>query len=220
MIPGRDIIVIGASAGGVEALSQLARHLPADLPAAVFVVLHVPPYSPGLLPRILSRSRTLPASHPADGEAIRNGRITIAPPDHHLLLEGGRIRLTRGPRENGHRPAVDPLFRTAACSFGPRVVGVVLSGTLDDGTAGLAAIKQRDGVAVVQDPDEALYTGMPRSAMESVAVDYCLPINGIAELLVRLAREPFEARSEVDPPVRRRSRRRVDRGIRYGRHRG
>jgi two-component system chemotaxis response regulator CheB len=203
MIPGRDIIVVGASAGGVEALSQLASYLPTDLPAALFVVLHVPSHSPSLLPKILNRTGALPAAHPADGEAIRKGRIYIAPPDQHLLLEEGRIRLKRGPRENGHRPAVDPLFRTAARSFGPRVVGVVLSGTLDDGTAGLAAIKQRLGVAVVQDPNEALYTGMPRSALQSVEVDYSLPLGEIAELLDRLAREPFVDPTGGDPPSER-----------------
>lgn len=190
-MPGHDIVVIGASAGGVEALSQLARQLSPDLPASIFVVLHVPAHSPSLLPRILNRKGPLPASHPEDGEAIRPGRIYIAPPDQHLLLEPGRIRLMRGPRENGHRPAVDALFRTAAMAYGPRVVGVVLSGTLDDGAAGLAAIKQRGGVTVVQDPDEALYSGMPRSALESVAVDHTLPVAGIAELLGLLARDPI-----------------------------
>jgi two-component system chemotaxis response regulator CheB len=170
----------------------MARLLPADLPAAIFVVLHVPAHSPSHLPQILNRKGGLTALHPADGEAIRNGRIYIAPPDFHLLVGQGRIRLTRGPRENGHRPAVDPLFRAAARAFGPRVVGLVLSGTLDDGTAGLAAIKQRGGVTVVQDPDEALYPGMPRSALETVAIDHALPLARIAELLGRLAREPVE----------------------------
>jgi two-component system chemotaxis response regulator CheB len=203
MIPGRDIIVIGASAGGVEALSQLTRLLPADLPAAIFVVLHVSAHSPSLLPRILNRARTLPASHPVDGEAIRHGRIYVAPPDQHLLLEDGQLEVRRGPRENGHRPAVDPLFRTAARSFGARVVGVVLSGTLDDGTAGLAAIKQRGGVAVVQAPEEALYTGMPRSALDTVEVDYSLPVAEIAELLDRLARQPLLDPAGDDPPSER-----------------
>jgi two-component system chemotaxis response regulator CheB len=151
-----------------------------------------------MMPQILNRKGSLTALHPADGEMIQAGRIYIAPPDQHLLLERGCIRLSRGPRENGHRPAVDPMFRSAALAFGRRVVGVVLSGTLDDGTAGLAAIKQRGGVAVVQDPDEALYPGMPRSALEAVAVDYSLPLAGIAELLGRLARVPI-ADPEVTP---------------------
>jgi two-component system chemotaxis response regulator CheB len=189
-MPGHDIIVVGASAGGVEAISQLTRQLPADLPAAVFVVLHVPAHSPSHLPQILSRKGSLPALHPADGEVISHGRIYIARPDFHMLLEPGRVRLTRGPRENGHRPAVDPLFRTAARAFGPRVVGVILSGTLDDGAAGLAAIKQRGGLAIVQDPEEALYPGMPRSALEVVEIDHSLPVSAIAEVLVRLAHEP------------------------------
>jgi two-component system, chemotaxis family, protein-glutamate methylesterase/glutaminase len=192
MMPGRDIIVIGASAGGVETLSQLVRHLPPALPAAIFVVLHVPAHSPSLMPQILSRKGPLTALHPDDGEVIHAGRIYIAPPDQHLLLDIGRMRLTRGPRENGHRPAVDPLFRTAARSYGQRVIGVVLSGTLDDGTAGLEAIKQRGGVAIVQDPEEALYPGMPRSAQEAVAIDYSLPVAAIAELLDRLTREPVD----------------------------
>lgn len=188
-MPGHDIVVIGASAGGVEALSLLARDLPVDLPAAIFVSLHIPAHCPSLLPHILNRHGRLPAIHPADGEAIQTGRIFIAPPDHHLLLERGRIRLMRGPREDGHRPAVDPMFRSAALAYGPRVVGVVLTGTMDDGTAGLAAIQQRGGLTVVQDPNEALHSGMPRSALASLAIDYTLPLAGIADLLGRLANE-------------------------------
>jgi two-component system chemotaxis response regulator CheB len=189
-VPNHDIIVVGASAGGVDALQQLVRGLPADLPAALFVVLHVPPHGPSVLPRILSRAGALPAIHPRDGELIRPGTIYVAPPDYHLLVKPDHVRLTRGPRENGHRPAADPLFRTAAVSYGPRVVGVVLSGVLDDGTAGLAVIKQAGGVAVVQDPADALYAGMPQSALENVAVDYSLPVADLPALLARLAAEP------------------------------
>ena len=160
-MPGHDIVVIGASAGGVEALSQLAHLLPGDFPGSIFVVLHLPAHGPSLMPQILTRRGKLPAAHPSDGEEILPGRIAIAPPDQNLLLEDGRMRLVRGPRENGHRPAVDPLFRSAALAYGRRVVGVVLSGTLDDGAAGLAAIKQRGGIAIVQDPSDAIYPGMP-----------------------------------------------------------
>jgi two-component system chemotaxis response regulator CheB len=134
----------------------------------------------------------LPAAHAADGAAFQHSHIYIAPPDHHLLVERGHVRVVRGPRENCHRPAADPLFRSAARAYGPRVVGVVLTGSLDDGTAGLLAIKQRGGTAVVQDPREALFSGMPRSALEHVNVDYCLPLPKIAPLLVRLAGEPAD----------------------------
>ncbi|MCU0518702.1 MAG: chemotaxis protein CheB [Oscillatoria sp. Prado101] len=189
-MPGHDIIVIAASAGGVEALTKLASGLPKNLPAALFVVLHIPPQADSVLPRILSRTGTLPASHPIDGQTIERGRIYVAPPDRHLLLGRGHIHLAKGPKENGHRPAADPLFRTAAQAYGRRVVGVVLSGNLQDGTAGLQAVKMRGGVAIAQNPAEALYSGMPRSACQNVAVDGVLPVSEIAAVLVRLASEP------------------------------
>lgn len=189
-MPGHDIIVVGASAGGVEALTTLVRHLPGNLPAAVFVVLHMPPNNPSVLPRILERYSTLEVSPAAHGAAIVPGRIYVARPDHHLLLKPGMIDLSRGPRENGHRPAVDPLFRTASRAYGPRVIGVVLSGNLDDGTAGLLAIKRRSGLAVVQDPDEAMYNGMPGSAVANVAVDHVASIASMGLLLARLVAEP------------------------------
>ena len=189
-MPGHDIIVIGTSAGGVDALRELVRHLPPDLPAAIFVVMHIPADSQSILPQILSHNGPLPARHGVDGEAIEYGRIYVAPPDHHLLVERERVRLVRGPKENRSRPAADPLFRSAARAYGPRVVGVVLTGGLDDGTAGLLAIKQRGGVAVAQDPAEALYPGMPRNALENVEVDYCLPLSEIPPLLAQLATTP------------------------------
>ena len=163
-MPGHDIIVIGASAGGVEALKELVKSLPADIPAAIFVVLHVPSDSTSVLPSILKRAGQLPAHHPEDRAAIEPGRIYVAKPDCHLLIKRGYVRLVRGPKENSSRPAIDPLFRTAARYYSTRVVGVVLSGTLDDGTSGLSAIKSRGGIAIVQEPDDALYSGMPRSA--------------------------------------------------------
>ena len=198
---GRDIIVVGASAGGVEALIELVRDLPSDLPAAIFVVLHIAPQGTSVLPSILNRSiqkrqkdSSLRAAHPMDGELIQHGRIYVAPPNMHLLLKEDYIRLARGPKENSNRPAIDPLFRTAARVYGRRVVGVVLSGTLDDGTAGLLAVKQRGGIAVVQDPDEALYSGMPRSAIENVDVDDILKISEIVPLLVNFAHQPVETK--------------------------
>src|SRR5215212_968855 len=182
----RDIIVVGASAGGVEALTRLVKALPADLPASLFVVLHLPPDAHSALPTILNRRGQLWAVHPRDGETIEPGRIYVAPPDRHLVLHQGVARVVRGPRENGHRPAVDPLFRSAAAAYGPRVIGIVLSGTLDDGTAGLLAIKARGGVAVVQDPADALSPGMPENALENVPVDYQLAVDKMGLLLDRL----------------------------------
>ncbi len=196
-MPGHDIIVIGASTGGVEALRQLVRDLPPNLPAALLVVLHIPPQGSSRLPHILSRAGVLPAEHPFDGESIKPGRIYVAPPDWHMMVEPGRIHLSHGPRENRTRPAVDPLFRSAARAYGPRVVGVVLTGGLDDGAAGLQAIKQRGGIAIVQDPWEALIASMPASALEYVKVDYCVPLAEMPALLARLASDPAE-REEAD----------------------
>ena len=182
----RNIIVIGCSVGGVEALQRLVAPLPRDLPAAVFVVLHLAPQSTSVLPEILTRAGSLKALHPRDGESIRSNRIYVAPPDNHLLIEDGRVRVMRGPKENRHRPAIDPLFRSAARWYGPRVIGVVLTGSLDDGTAGLLAIKKRRGIAIVQDPADAFCGDMPRSAIETVAVDYVEPVDRIPGLLEEL----------------------------------
>ncbi len=187
MPQAHDIVVIGASAGGVEALAEMAELLPAGLPAAVLMVLHMPAYGHSVLPDILSRRGPLPARHAVDGEPILPSRIYIAPPDHHLMVRDDKILLTRGPAENNHRPAIDVLFRAAARAYGPRTVGVVLTGTLDDGTSGLQAIKSRGGLALVQDPKEALFTGMPTSAIENVAVDRIQTIAGLAQTIVGLA---------------------------------
>ncbi len=181
------MVVVGASAGGVEALQHIVAALPADYPGAVCVVLHIPPQAPSVLPRILSRAARLRCVAAEDGMALHAGMVYVAPPDHHVLLAPGRIRVTRGPRENGHRPAVDPLFRTAARVYGPRAVGVVLTGNLDDGTRGLREIVRRGGAAVVQAPDEAPFPSMPNSAIVHVAVDHVLPVAHIGPLLARLA---------------------------------
>jgi two-component system chemotaxis response regulator CheB len=198
MAQRRDIVVIGSSAGGMEALKDLVRGLPADLAASLFVVWHM---SPGIgrsvLPDVLTRSGPLPASAALDGERIERGRIYVAPPDHHLLLEEGTLRVTKGPKENRFRPAVDPLFRSAAYVYGPRVIGVVLSGALDDGTAGLWTIKLRGGVAIVQDPQEALHSSMPLSARRNVQVDHVAPVARIAELISLMSREEIPAAPEV-----------------------
>ncbi len=183
-------------------LMRLVLGLPSDLQAAVFVVLHTPPQGLSLLPAILSRAGRLPAFHPQDGDPIRYGNIYVAPPDHHLLVELGRVRVVRGPRENRSRPAVDPLFRSAARTYGPQVVGVVLTGALDDGTAGLQAIKTCGGITVVQDPADALYSSMPQSALTNVVVDHCLAAAAIPGLLVRLAQEPaLNPRDYPVPPL-------------------
>lgn len=171
-------------------MQQLLSGLPGDFPGAVCVVLHTAASSHGMLPTVLQRTCPLPVLSPQDKQPLEMGRVYVAPPDRHLLVMGDRIRVVRGPKENRHRPAIDPLFRSAAWSFGPRVVGVVLTGMLDDGTAGLWAIKMCGGVSVVQDPEDAYYPDMPENAIKNVEIDHRLPLASIAELLDRLAREP------------------------------
>ncbi len=185
----RNIIVIGASVGGVDALQRLVSGLPKDFPAAMFVVLHVPSEGASVLPEILKRAGELPASHPRDGDSIRTGHIYVAPPGNHLLIEDGRVRVMHGPKENRHRPAIDPLFRSAAAWYGPRVIGVVLTGAMDDGTAGLLSVKKRGGVAIVQDPEDAICADMPRSALEAVEVDHVAPLDRMPGLLQELVGE-------------------------------
>jgi two-component system chemotaxis response regulator CheB len=183
-----DLVVIGASAGGVEALKRVVADLPADLGAAVCIVLHISPASPSALAGILGRAGPLPCRAAADGERLYKGEILVAPPDRHLAIEDGRVRLTVGPRENGHRPSVDVLFRSAAAARDSRVVGVILSGTRDDGSAGLAVIKSNGGGAIVQAPTEALYPGMPTSALESVSVDAVAPSRLIGQTIAAMVR--------------------------------
>jgi len=189
-LPTRDQVAIGASSGGIEALKHLVSALPAEMPAALFVVVHMAADAPSQLADILSRRGPLPAVQAEDGMPARPGRIHVAPPDHHLLVEGSMLRVVRGPRENRHRPAIDPLFRSLAWSHGPRAVGVVLSGLLDDGTAGLWAIKSCGGTTIVQEPEEAEHPEMPRNALMHNRIDHRLRLVDIAALLARLAREP------------------------------
>jgi two-component system chemotaxis response regulator CheB len=191
------VVVVGASFGGVDALCRLAQALPGDFPAIIGMVLHVGA-QPSILPELLSRSGPLRAVHPRDGEALRPGTIYVAPPDHHLVFENDRAHLVRGPRENHARPAIDPLFRSAALGWGARAIGVVLTGHMDDGTAGLDAIKSCGGIAIVQDPSEAAAKGMPASALANVDVDHCLPLAAIGPLLVRLVGLP--RRDGIGPP--------------------
>jgi two-component system chemotaxis response regulator CheB len=183
----RDVVVIGASAGGVEALRTIVAGLPGKLEAAIFAVVHTAAESPGLLADLLQRHSELPVRTPDDRDSITRGVICVAPPDHHILLTHKVIRVFRGPRENRHRPAVDVLFRSAARAFGPRVVGVVLTGYLDDGTAGLVEIKRRGGMAIIEDPETAQSPGMPRSALRHVRPDFCLPVSEIAPAISELA---------------------------------
>ena len=200
----KDIVVIGASAGGMDALQRLVAELPADLPAALFVAWHLSPGVRSVLPEVLRRAGPLPAAHPDDGDPIEPGRIYIAPPDHHLLLERDYMRVAKGPKENRSRPAVDPLFRSAAYVFGPRAIGIVLSGALDDGTSGLWTIKLRGGTAIVQDPADATHRSMPLTAMDNVQIDFKLSAAEIGRRLASLVHEPAQAEPALPPPVRER----------------
>ncbi|HYC01485.1 MAG TPA: chemotaxis protein CheB [Candidatus Limnocylindrales bacterium] len=199
---GHDIIVIGSSAGGYRTLTRLMEELPADLPAAIFVVQHLTPDRDTRLASLLQKNTQLTVETARDGGDIARGTVYVAPPDHHLLVHGGRIRTVRGPRENLHRPAVDVLFRSAAWEFGTRVIGVVLTGNLDDGSAGLSAIKTCGGLTVVQDPADALFPSMPAHALAATEVDHCVPLARMPQLLSRLARQPAPARDGYPVPNR------------------
>jgi len=196
----RDTIVIGASAGGVQALTKLVSELPANLPAAVLIVLHVPSNVPSLLPEILARGANVPVAHATDQELISHGKVYVAPPDHHLIVEKGRTRLVHGPKENLHRPSIDTLFRSAARWAGPRVIGVILTGARDDGKLGMRAVKQRGGITVVQDPREAPFPSMPMNVMQEIRVDYSLSLVEIAPLLSELSRETVEEEERYPMP--------------------
>lgn len=186
----RDIVVIGGSAGAVEGLVRLMPNLPAALPARLFVTVHVPATT-SALPAILARVGHLAARHPSDHEPTEPSVVYVAPPDHHLLVQPGHVRVVRGPRENGHRPAVDTLFRSAASSYGARVVSVVLSGNLHDGSAGAAAVRDAGGLVIVQDPAECSYPGMPRAALTSVPQATVLPLQRIADHLIAVVETPL-----------------------------
>jgi two-component system chemotaxis response regulator CheB len=195
------IVVVGASAGGIEALRNLVAGLSPEFPLPVCVALHVSPHSRGLLGEILDRSGPLRANNARGFERLRPGRIYVAPPDRHLIVGPGVVRLTTGSRENGFRPAIDPLFRSTAQVYGPEAIGVVLSGNLHDGTRGLGAIKDLGGVAIVHDPSDALFPSMPRNALQHVNVDHCVRLSDMASLLNRLATTETEAASAAGHEV-------------------
>lgn len=198
-VSGHDMVVIGASSGGVDALSRVVRRLPANLDAAVFVVLHMAPGRASSLPSILAREAVLPAVPAADGLPIRRGTIYVAVPDRHLIVRPGHMALTAGPAENRVRPSVDALFRSTAVAYPGRTIGVVLTGNLDDGAAGLAAVKRCGGLAIVQDPSEAFARSMPQSALDATDVDQVAFLDEMGPLIARLVGEPAE--SGVSVPV-------------------
>ncbi|WP_343688031.1 chemotaxis protein CheB [Chitinophaga sp.] len=192
----RNIIVIGASAGGFEAIKQLVSDLPADLDATIFIVWNMSPDVRGILPHVINKLGKLKATHALDREKFIRKHIYVAPPDHHLLLENDMVRVTHGPKENLFRPAIDPLFRSAAFAYGPRVIGVILSGALDDGVAGLWAIKQQGGLAIVQDPMDAEVSSMSTNAINAVHVNHIVPVKEMGTLLTQLVQEQAPANIE------------------------
>ncbi len=201
-MPNRDIIVIGGSSGATAPLKDILGRLPVDVEAAVFVVLHIPTHGIGILSTVARAAGRLPVRHAANGMRIENGTVYLAAPDHHLLIADGSLVLGRGPRENMVRPAIDPLFRSAALYYGPRVIGVVLSGLLSDGAAGLNAIKRCGGISVVQAPADALADEMPRRAMEASPVDYCIPGSEIGDVLADLTKGQAGISGPVPPDIR------------------
>lgn len=195
----RDIIVIGASAGGVNALIEFVKSLPQNFDASIFVVLHVHPSTPSNLPNILTNFGHLRAVHPRDGEKIKAKHIYIAPPDHHMLIEDDRVLVRKGPKENRFRPSVDVLFRSAAYNYGSRVIGIVLSGMLNDGTSGMWSVKHRGGLCIIQDPDDALFESMPLNVLHEVDVDYSIPVKEMSMLLQELINENAPKMHEITP---------------------
>nr|WP_189338485.1 chemotaxis protein CheB [Sphingobium sp. SCG-1] len=189
MEPSR-IVLIGSSAGGVDALRRLCAKLPTDFPTPIFIAQHVSPSARSILAELLDRVGPLKAVTPKDGDSIEPGKIYVAAPDHHMLLRRGRILMRRGPHENRTRPAVNPLFRSAAVAYGAKAIGVVLTGLLDDGTEGLIAIKAAGGTSVVQDPADAEWPSMPKNALLRDHVDHSVPLLDIPDLLGRLVRQP------------------------------
>jgi two-component system, chemotaxis family, protein-glutamate methylesterase/glutaminase len=198
----RDIIVIGGSAGATAPLKQILSRLPPDLPAAVLIVLHIPAQGIGILSTVASSAGPLPVRQAENGMKIEPGQVYLAAPDHHLLLSEDRVFLGRGPRENMVRPAIDALFRSAAINYGPRVIGVLLSGLLSDGSAGLNAIKRCGGISVVQAPSDAIADEMPRSALEATIIDLCVPGAGMGDVLSDLVREAPGAALPIPPEIR------------------
>ena len=186
------LIAIGASAGGVEALTRVVAELPADLPAAVVVVLHIPPDLPSILSHILAHAGPLPVAEARDGDLLQPGRILVAAPGHHLVVQDGRARLLDAAPVNRVKPAIDPLFLSGAREYGPRLVAVILTGSLSDGSEGLIAVRRAGGVAVVQDPNDAEVPDMPQNALDAAGADHCVPLKEIAPLLERLARQRRE----------------------------
>ncbi len=198
----RDIIVIGGSSGATGPLKDILGRLPSDLPAAVFIVLHIPARGIGILHTVLAAAGKLPVREAENGMKIENGHVYLAAPDHHLLLVDGHMMLGRGPRENMVRPAIDPLFRSAALHYGPRVIGVVLSGLLSDGAAGLSAVKRGGGLALVQDPSDAIADEMPRRALETTTADLCVPGPQIGDVLSDLVRERAGTPLPIPPEIK------------------
>jgi two-component system chemotaxis response regulator CheB len=208
----RGVVAVGASAGGVEALSDLAASLPADLPYAVLVVLHVPAGAPSVLAGILDRNGPLPARSAEGNSPLEPATITVAVPDHHLLVDDHRVTLSEGPTENRYRPAINALFRSAALTFGTRAIGCLLSGVLDDGVSGVAAIRARGGTTIVQRPDDALFPAMPQNAIAAGFVDYQVAAKEVGPLLTELADRQLE-----EPDVRRDARMELENRIAMGR---
>lgn len=211
-LPG--VVAVGASAGGVEALTQFVSGLTPDLPYAVLVVLHMPPGAPSVLAKILDRSGPLPAETATDGAAMEPGHVYVCVPDRHLLVAGDHVMLSQGPTENGHRPAINALFRSVALDFGPHAIGVLLSGVLDDGVLGAAAIRSRGGTTVVQTPSDALFTAMPTNAIQAGVADHQAAASDIGAVLTKLLEREIEVR-EMEPDKAMELENRIAMGSRY-----